>query len=170
MTLEDLIDHHQIRELLARFCRAVDRGDRALLKSVYHPDGFDDHGPFKGLGRDFADDITDRYDRIDGGLLHHMTSIYVELDGDRATGECSYIAWSKDPGVGSGFRLIVGRYLDEFERRAGEWKIKRRNVIVDHAEPDGDGKQWERLKFYLQPGRRETDPTYGKLPRMDQPR
>lgn len=170
MTLEDLIAHHRIRDLLMRFCRAVDRGDRELLKSVYHPDGFDDHGPFKGPGRDFADYVTDRYDDVGAGPLHHMTSIYVELDGDRATGESGFIAWSKDPAVEHGFRLLVGRYLDAFERHAGEWKIRRRNVIVDHAQPDADGKQWDRLRYYLRPGRREADPTHGQLPAMDRMR
>jgi len=37
-------DREAIENLLGLYCRAIDRLDVELLKSVYHPDGIDDHG------------------------------------------------------------------------------------------------------------------------------
>ncbi|MCK9470111.1 MAG: nuclear transport factor 2 family protein, partial [Porticoccaceae bacterium] len=56
--LQEMLDRHKIYQVLTRYCRGVDRGDAALIKSVYHDDAIDDHGMFKGLGKDFADWIV----------------------------------------------------------------------------------------------------------------
>ena len=34
----------EIRELLTRYCRGVDRMDAELIASAYHPDAIDEHG------------------------------------------------------------------------------------------------------------------------------
>ena len=46
--LRTLLDKQEITELLARYCRAIDRLDEELLRSVYRPDGYDDHMNFAG--------------------------------------------------------------------------------------------------------------------------
>ena len=51
--VRELHDKQSIREVLTRYCRAVDRMDRDLLISVYHPDAVDDHGFFVGAREDF---------------------------------------------------------------------------------------------------------------------
>ena len=43
-----LLDKQEIYEVLCRYCRALDRGDEKLLRSVYHPDAIDHHGIFDG--------------------------------------------------------------------------------------------------------------------------
>ena len=53
--LQDLTDREAIREVIHRYCQAVDRCDLELLKGCYHPDGYDDHGFFAGNAHDFAD-------------------------------------------------------------------------------------------------------------------
>ena len=50
--LGELMDREAIREVIHRYCQAVDRCDLALLKSCYHADGFDDHGFFAGNAHD----------------------------------------------------------------------------------------------------------------------
>src|SRR5262245_17777267 len=45
-----LLDKQAIQEVLARYCRGVDRADLELLRSVYHPDAIDNHGTFNGNG------------------------------------------------------------------------------------------------------------------------
>lgn len=163
MTLDEIVAHHEIRELLYRYCRGVDRGDAEMIASVYHPDAEDDHGTFKGAGRDFANAIVARYDSIEGSGLHHVTNILVELDGDTAVGESYFISFNPDPAmVRSGsIRIVSGRYLDRFERRADSWRIARRQVIIDWAQAEEDGSAWERLSHFSRGGRREADPTAG---------
>ena len=52
-----LMDKWEIEKVLARYCRAIDRTDMELLKSVYHPDGIDNHGVFTGNAMEFAEFI-----------------------------------------------------------------------------------------------------------------
>ena len=39
--LRELCDRQEILDCIHRYCRAVDRADRDLLVSVYHPDAID---------------------------------------------------------------------------------------------------------------------------------
>ncbi len=70
--LQRVLDERAIDRRLLDYCRGVDRGDAALVASVYHPDGTDDHGSFKGLGSDFADYVTTRLaERYEATHAHH---------------------------------------------------------------------------------------------------
>ena len=42
--IKHLIDRQAILDCLTRYCRGMDRFDRALVLSAYHPDAIDDHG------------------------------------------------------------------------------------------------------------------------------
>ena len=42
--LQTLIDKQALHELVLRYCRACDRRDFVLLRSLYHDDAIDDHG------------------------------------------------------------------------------------------------------------------------------
>src|SRR5262245_3895943 len=46
--LQRLIDKDEIRDLMARYARGVDRADWDLVRSTYHSDAYDDHGGYKG--------------------------------------------------------------------------------------------------------------------------
>ncbi len=45
-----MLDKQEIHEVMMRYCRAIDRMDEELLRSVYHPDAIDNHGLFNGAG------------------------------------------------------------------------------------------------------------------------
>jgi hypothetical protein len=40
-------DKQEITEVIYRFARAIDRCDKQLIASVFHPGATDDHGSFK---------------------------------------------------------------------------------------------------------------------------
>ena len=81
--LQDLLDKQAIQEVLYRYCRGVDRGDSELLASVYHDDGIDDHGFWKGLGKDFAVFINDMLrDSGSGNCQHMISNVLIELEGE----------------------------------------------------------------------------------------
>ncbi|MGA1649630.1 MAG: nuclear transport factor 2 family protein, partial [Ilumatobacteraceae bacterium] len=48
MTHDELVDRELIRDLVQRYARGVDRRDFDLVRSCYHPDAIDEHGPFRG--------------------------------------------------------------------------------------------------------------------------
>jgi hypothetical protein len=158
MTDEELKSRLEIQEVIYTYCRGVDRGDAALIASAYHDDAQDDHGTFKGLGKDFAPHIVKQMERNGAIGQHHVTNILIKfLSPDAAEGESYVIALNPEPGGRVG--LVYNRYWDRFERRDGKWKIARRMVIIDYAQPEPDGSPWARLPHFSQGGRREKDPT-----------
>jgi SnoaL-like protein len=50
-----LIDKGEIRDLLSRYARGVDRAAWDRLRKTYHNDAYDDHGDYKGENDDFME-------------------------------------------------------------------------------------------------------------------
>jgi cation transport regulator ChaB len=46
--LQRLIDKDEIRDLMSRYARGVDRADWDGVRETYHKDAYDDHGDYKG--------------------------------------------------------------------------------------------------------------------------
>ncbi len=160
MTIDDLLAQAEIRQVLYRYCRGIDRGDAAIVASVYHPDAIDDHGSFLGLGRDFPADVIPRMDRAGVVGQHHITNELMEIDGNKAKVESYFMALNPegDKAAGTGKLLFVyGRYLDRFEKRDGVWLIAHRKVIIDYVDVEGGGRTWERAHVFTWGERRDAD-------------
>lgn len=131
VVLRELKAREDIRDVLYRYCRAVDRGDKELMKSCYHPDGKDDHSFFSGLGWDLADYVIPVLAELELSI-HSLSNPMIDLQGDRAFVETH---WSVIHRLKRGWKLTdmcdQGRYLDEFEYRNGEWKILNRVMVID---------------------------------------
>lgn len=129
--LERVIAREQIRDVLYRYCRAADRGDAALLKSCYHPDGRDDHGFFSGSGHEFVDYVMPILAQLEC-CIHSLSNPLIEVVGQRAFVETQ---WSVIHRLRRSGKLTdlwdQGRYLDEFECRDGQWRILNRVVVMD---------------------------------------
>jgi SnoaL-like domain len=128
--LRRLVDEQAIYRRLVDYCRGVDRGDAALVASVYHADGTDDHGSFQGLGVDFAEYVTRRLDRYEA-TMHTIANPVIMFTGpDLALVECHVCARQRrteDGGVV--LETFGGRYVDRFERRDSEWRIAHRTCV-----------------------------------------
>jgi hypothetical protein len=139
--LQRLLDERAIERRLVDYCRGVDRGDAALVASIYHPDGTDDHGSFKGLGVDFANYVTGRLAERYEATMHSISNVAISFTGpDSARVECHVCARHLgNDDRGPALMTFGGRYIDRFERRGGEWKIAHRAVVhewdkVEHVE------------------------------------
>ena len=140
----ELLDHLEIRQVLARYCRGIDRLDRDLIANAYWPDGFDSHVSFEGPVDQFVEWVL--------GILakerctaHILGQSLIDVDGDTAKVETYFNAHHvRDQADGTLLAISVGRYIDRFEKRNGEWRIARREVVLDfrheHA-MDGDAFQ-----------------------------
>ncbi|MFA7587814.1 MAG: nuclear transport factor 2 family protein [Novosphingobium sp.] len=127
--LKEWVDRQKIYEVIARYCRGVDRGDPDLIRSVYHADATDDHGMFQGLGHDFADWIV-KWNRENIKLSQHFIGNFLcEFHKEVALTETYCISFSED--FSGQHMTVYNRYLDRFEFRHGHWKIAERRVVLD---------------------------------------
>jgi ketosteroid isomerase-like protein len=136
-TAGSLLDREAIREAMARYCRGIDRLNIDLIKSAYHPDAFDDHGPFKGLRDDFVEWIVPFLRREYVTTSHHLTTQSIELQGDVAHVE-TYAIVVQEKHTSNDTRQLISnsRYVDRFEKRDGDWRIAHRVVVTDSARTD----------------------------------
>jgi SnoaL-like domain len=130
---ERLADLEQIRDLAMRFSQGLDREDADLLRSVFWPDATDDHGwLFQGSAWEFVDMILPRRERV-RPTLHVVSNHRITFVGDDlATGEVYGTGFQfrhaiEDPSV----RMVLGRYLDRYERRDEEWRIAHRAYVLE---------------------------------------
>ncbi len=156
MNHDDIVAELSIRQALYRYCRGVDRGDAAMIASAYHPDADENHGAFQGNGAEFAAHLVPLMDSAPGVSGHHVTNILIDREGDVAQVESYFIAFhALDDGTRA---FVTGRYLDRFTLRNGDWRIARREVVIDSDSPP-TGKM--DLSAYPRGGRRDADPSFG---------
>jgi ketosteroid isomerase-like protein len=158
--LAHLLDESAIRQLLARYSRAIDRRDYDLLRSCYHPDAVDEHGVYDGDVDGFIAYL--RAHQSAAYESHFLGNHSIELDGSGAFAETYCLALRRFTDRAGVVRDRVQhvRYLDRLERRDGEWRIAHRVVsyghgrIVEVEEPTGfvDSAQRDR--------RDRADPVY----------
>jgi hypothetical protein len=127
-----LLDEAAIHRVLVQYCRGVDRGDEALIRDAYWPDATDDHGAYKGSGPSFAKYVVTALNKHALATQHAMQQATIELHDTTAFVESYVLARHKVRRDGV---LILetfgGRYVDRFEKRADEWRIAHRQVVVD---------------------------------------
>lgn len=131
--LRALQDKEAIRDCLHRYCRGIDRADEDALRSAYWPDAKDCHGAYRGSAAGFIDQALARL-RAGGRGVHQVSNVLIELHGDRAAVESSFLALQSGVAVPGRETFLCGRYLDRFEKRAGEWRIADRTVVYDWLE------------------------------------
>ncbi len=127
--LQELCDRQDILDCIHRYCRGVDRADRDLLISVYHPDASDDHGTFVGGPEGFADWAIAYHRQYQNATHHIVTNHTCELQGDTAHTETYWMFCGINKEGPS--TLHFGRYIDRFERRNGRWAIAARACLIE---------------------------------------
>jgi hypothetical protein len=143
--LLELIDREAIRDCLYRYCRGVDRADEAALRSAYWPDAIDNHGAYNGPVEGFVE-WAKKVWATGPRNIHVVTNVLIEFHGaDRAAVESTFTGYQRGTGGEGVVRqfLLVGRYCDIFEKRAGEWRIAHRTVVydwVDAQQPPADSE------------------------------
>ncbi len=141
--IERMLAKDEIREVLARYARGVDRGDADLLKSCYHLDAIEEHGGnYTGNAHAYVDGAVPRIRQM-GPMQHLLGSSHIEFDGDVAWVE-TYV-WTFVRFVRDGQNVdtfTAGRVFDRFERRTGQWKIARRRTIFDWNRDTPSSEGW----------------------------
>lgn len=123
---------------LARYCRALDRVDRALQETVWHADATaqytdDPAGPYLAAIDGFEKFIATK------AQCHHRIAgnVYIEVNGDRAVSETYLDAVLHDHPTVDGTvveSVVRGRILDRWTMRDGRWAIQHRRFLSEMFE------------------------------------
>lgn len=146
--LKEIIAKDQMRDVLFRYCRCVDRMDWETVRTCFHPDAVDEHGlysgPIDGLIQYFRNWAGEQY-KI---TTHLIGNIMIEIHGDHAVAESyciSYLRIPMEKATRPEFRRLLdertaARLLDEREIDTIDLKIGLR--MVDRFERRGTEKPW----------------------------
>jgi len=127
--LERLLDRQDILDCLTRFSRGMDRFDRELFISAFHPDAIIDAGEFVGCPEDLYAWARELHEQGQTSTHHHLLNHSCEIDGDVAHAETYYLFAARNRDQTNW--LAGGRYIDRLERRAGAWRIALRCNAVE---------------------------------------
>lgn len=161
--LQYVLDRIAIEDCLNRYCHGVDRCDPELLRTVYWPEATDDHVFWKGGAEAFIDFCIPILRSRDQSM-HAISNILIRIDGNDARVQSYYNAYERVVGK-DGKRndvTMIGRYVDRFEKRNGEWRIADRKVVLDSWRIWKDSADWDRGLFgcKVEVGKRgEDDPS-----------
>ena len=155
-------DDLAIRRVVLRYCRGIDRMDRDLVRDCYHPDASDSHGSFSGGVEEFLTwvwRVLGRYTMT----MHYIANQLIEpLGPDRARCESYGMAVHRTEGGEPRGNLTTGfRYVDDFERRAGEWRIARRVATTEWVRAVAEDEWWPVPPGMLTGRRDRGDAVYG---------
>lgn len=132
-----LLAKQEIYEVVARYCRGIDRLDLDLVRSAYHPGAYDHHTGFDGTVEEYLQWVGRALPRL-AGTTHIIGNHLAEVRDDRAVAETygTAVHWGApldDPRMNftSGFR-----YIDRMQRRDGRWAIVERWAVREWTRSD----------------------------------
>jgi SnoaL-like protein len=155
--LDVLLAKQAIREVLQNYCRSIDRLDRELMESVWHPDATIlyeavPQGSFGGTREEVVDLFMKVHDQF-SSHSHQITNTTIAVDGDTAVSE-TYVTVKMQVLPNEEGRVIdlvvLGRYLDRWSKRDGRWAIDNRYYVSDVV------SEYEVLSEFCGPDRADT--------------
>lgn len=163
--VQRLLDEREIRDVLMRYCRGIDRMDRLLVRSCYHDGATDAHGSFSGTVDEFLTWVWRVLGRYTS-TMHLLGNVLVEHVGDGVARVETYgVAFHHTDGGDEQGNLVTGfRYVDDFERRdvagAPEWRIVRRVAVTDWVRVMRAEDAWPVPEGMITGRRDRDDPVY----------
>jgi 3-phenylpropionate/cinnamic acid dioxygenase small subunit len=155
--LQRLIDESDIRALMYRYCRSIDRREMDDVRACYHPEAFCHHGSFAGDLDGFVT-FADQGLATFSSTMHFVGNIAIEIDGDRARSETYCIAFHHLPARGSkptDRDYVVGlRYVDDLVRYHAGWRILDRVCVFEWTRTDPVPSGWSFRDGFVR-GRRD---------------
>ncbi|MEV1132627.1 nuclear transport factor 2 family protein [Rhodococcus coprophilus] len=127
--LEAVLDRQDILDTLTRFSRAMDRFDRDLFLSAFHPDAIIAAGSFVGGPVDLYEWSTEMHAQGQKATHHNLLNHTCDIDGDTAHTETYYLFAARN--IDDSNWIAGGRYIDRLERRDGQWRIALRTNAIE---------------------------------------
>ncbi|MGO9454522.1 MAG: nuclear transport factor 2 family protein [Candidatus Binataceae bacterium] len=130
--LDELSSKEAIRECIYRINRGMDRIDRELMLSGFHPNAQIRWGTAEPMDLSTFIEAGIKIQHTTSRVQHLVGNILIQLHGGLAEVESYEIARHLTPlGEEKKDLIIASRYVDKFSRRDGAWRIERRDKVVD---------------------------------------
>lgn len=159
-TVGAMRDRQEILDCIQRECRARDRQDVEQIAGCWWEDGIDEHGAVVTKAPEYPERANFGHASNFNMTSHNITNHLCELDGEKAYCE-SYVIGGLYWLDGKTTTIAIGRYLDQLEKRRGEWRIVTRRCTIE-ATVDADGT-WihsKNVKGFLKGLWSKDDPSY----------
>lgn len=163
--LQELWDHHEIRQLLATYCHTCDRADEVGMAATYCDESWDDHGRKKMPGRPFSESTVQEAIETTTVVSHQLGQSLIRVDGEEAAAETYFIATllrNSDEG-GQVFNQLGGRYVDRLLREDGQWLIKQRLCVREWSVTNPLTSDWLANAGFIETRRGPDDVSYAML-------
>ena len=157
ISITELCDHEEIRQVMYTFFRAADRRDVALARTTFWEDGHCEsnapgEAPSRWMPSLLNPEASASFERNFETTMHYMMNMVIRVDGDTASAETYAIAYHVVPAnrdsiisvagetrfaelgndAARRYELSVGiRYNSLFEKRDGMWRIRIHRYIVE---------------------------------------
>jgi hypothetical protein len=152
-----------ISDVLARYCRGIDRLDLELVRACYWPDATDSHGGFHGSRDEFVAWVARLLARFES-TMHFLGNVLIEVDGSAAVAETYALAFHRSAEAKPSLNLVIGvRYVDRFEKRRGVWKIAKRVCVTEWSRVDDEAGRFPIAAGHLRGARDRSDAVYAML-------
>ena len=131
--VQQLQDQQAIREILIRYGEYLDARDYARYASLFAKEGVWTGGFGSATGPAAIQAMLEEHlgkpepGFINKSNFHLMTTAVIEVHGDTARARSRYLFFTASPD-NKPTPALAGRYVDEFVRENGEWKIKHRTT------------------------------------------
>jgi hypothetical protein len=126
---EFLLARQDITDCLTRFSRGMDRFDRDLFLSAFHPNAEIAAGDFVGGPSDLYEWAQDMHAQAQIATQHNLLNTTCDIDGDIAHCETYYLFAARN--LDESNWIAGGRYFDRLELRDGEWRIMLRTNVIE---------------------------------------
>ena len=124
-----LLDRQDILDCLTRFSRGMDRFDRELLLSAFHPNAVIAVGDFVGGPADLYDWASTMHEQGQVATQHNLLNNTCEIDGGTAHSETYYLFVGRNRDETNW--MAGGRYIDRLDRVGGAWRIALRTNVIE---------------------------------------
>ena len=159
-TVQYLKDRQDILDCIQRESRARDRQDVDMIAGCWWEDGVDEHGPSVSKAPAYPARANAGHAANFNMTSHNITNQICNIEGDIAYCE-SYVIGGLFWLDGKTTTIAFGRYIDQVEKRNGEWRIATRRCTIEmSANTDGTWVHSKNVKGFLKGLWSKDDPSY----------
>jgi len=138
--LQELVDREKIREVVHRYCWAVDRGTLEEIMEFFDDDSCD---LALGSGQRYTGKATvqswyERFIQNREVLRHFIHNQIITIEGDQAFSKCYFEATGEVQGESI---VVRGIYEDTLLRVRRKWKFVEKVITMDSSDPHEENRK-----------------------------